>query len=227
MLDGVSMRLWSDSFRDGGLLPATCAFAALDGSRRVRPSANCNPHLAWDEVPAGTESLALFCFDVDAPRDMRCANQVASRLTLDIARRDFFHWSMIDLPTGRGALGAGQYASGITPRGKPASGLPQPAINGNMGAVRQGLNDCGEWFAHDTAMAGDYYGYDGPNPPWNDDRIHHYIFRLYALDLAQLPVGPSFTGAEARAAIHGHILDEAQLIAAYSLNPELASTLKK
>jgi len=76
-------------------------------------------------------------------------------------------------------------------------------------------------------MAGDYYGYDGPCPPWNDLRIHHYIFRLYALDVPSLDLGPRFTGAQARAALQGHILDEAQLVGAYSLHPELASTLKK
>ena len=27
-------------------------------------------------------------------------------------------------------------------------------------------------------MAGDYYGYDGPFPPWNDSLVHHYVFTL-------------------------------------------------
>ncbi len=206
-------------------MPADFAFAALDATRQVRPSANRNPHLAWDEVPAGTESLALFCFDVDAPRDASRTNQPGSRLPLDMARRDFFHWSVIDMPAVRGGLGAGEYSSGITPRGKPAP--PGQAGDGHPAGLRQGLNDYGAWFARDAAMAGDYYGYDGPSPPWNDERLHHYIFRLYALDVARLPVGARFTGAQARAAMHGHILDEAQLIAAYSLNSELAATLKK
>jgi phosphatidylethanolamine-binding protein (PEBP) family uncharacterized protein len=32
-------------------------------------------------------------------------------------------------------------------------------------------------------MAGQYFGYDGPCPPWNDERMHHYIFTIYALDI--------------------------------------------
>jgi hypothetical protein len=100
-------------------------------------------------------------------------------------------------------------------------------MNGGEHQLRQGLNDYTCWFAGDPAMAGDYYGYDGPCPPWNDLRIHHYIFRLYALDVPFLDLGPRFTGAQARAALQGHILDEAQLVGAYSLHPELASTLKK
>ena len=34
-------------------------------------------------------------------------------------------------------------------------------------------------------MRGDYHGYDGPCPPWNDGILHHYVFTLYALDVAR------------------------------------------
>jgi Raf kinase inhibitor-like YbhB/YbcL family protein len=213
------MKLWSDSFRDCGLIPAEHAFAAIDPDTRVRPAGNRNPHLAWDEVPNGTESLALFCFDVDAPLDAGAANRAGQVLAEQLPRGDFFHWSLVDLPPALRTLGAGALSALVTPRGKPGQ-----AAGG--GPWREGVNDFSDWFAGDPAMAGDYYGYDGPCPPWNDERIHHYIFRLYALDVACLALAPRFTGAQARAALHGHILDEAQLIGAYSLNPELALTLK-
>ena len=61
------MKLWSDSFTDGGVIPPECAFAVIEPASHVRLSTNRNPHLAWDDVPAGTESLILFCHDVDAP----------------------------------------------------------------------------------------------------------------------------------------------------------------
>jgi phosphatidylethanolamine-binding protein (PEBP) family uncharacterized protein len=76
------------------------------------------------------------------------------------------------------------------------------------------------WFAGDPQMAGDYFGYDGPCPPWNDLRVHYYVFRLYALDVPRLPLDGRFTGPQASAAMRGHILDEAQIIGAYSLNPQ-------
>lgn len=38
---------------------------------------------------------------------------------------------------------------------------------------RQGLNDYTAFMAG-SEMAGDYFGYDGPCPPWNDERLHHY-----------------------------------------------------
>ena len=68
------MKLWSETFRDGGLMPADHAFAEIDSASRVRLAGNRNPHLAWDEVPNGTESLALFCIDPDAPQDARLAS---------------------------------------------------------------------------------------------------------------------------------------------------------
>ncbi|MGX9776184.1 YbhB/YbcL family Raf kinase inhibitor-like protein [Janthinobacterium aestuarii] len=210
------MKLWSETFRDGGLMPADYAFAEIDPASRVRLAGNRNPHLAWDDVPNGTESLALFCIDPDAPQDASLANRDDQALPLTALRGDFYHWSLLDIPISMRVIAAGEFSSGITPRGKAAgSGL------------RQGINDYTGWFAGDAAMAGDYYGYDGPCPPWNDERIHHYIFRLYALDVPQLALPERFTGQQAHAALYGHILDEAQLVVAYSLNPELALTLKK
>jgi Raf kinase inhibitor-like YbhB/YbcL family protein len=70
-------------------------------------------------------------------------------------------------------------------------------------------------------MAGEFYGYDGPCPPWNDERVHTYIFTLYALDIPRLPLDGRVTGQEARMAIRGHILDEARIFGVYSLNPAL------
>ena len=61
---------------------------------------------------------------------------------------------------------------------------------------RQGLNEYTGFMAADPAMAGDYYGYDGPCSPWNDERIHHYHFTLYATDLERCPVSGRFSGAE-------------------------------
>ena len=213
------MRLWSDTFRDGGVLPAQYAFAEIDPASRVRLAANHNPHLAWDEVPNGTASLALFCIDGDAPQDASLANRADQTLPLSSARGDFFHWSLLDIPLAMRSMAAGQFSSGVTARGKPAASGP--------GHLRQGLNDYTGWFAGDPDMAGDYYGYDGPCPPWNDERLHHYLFRLYALDVPRLALAGRFTGRQALDAIYGHILDEARLVVAYSLNPALALTLEK
>ena len=85
---------------------------------------------------------------------------------------------LLDLPANAAPIAAGEFSSGITPRGKPGPAAPR--------GTRQGINDYTAWFAGDANMSGDYYGYDGPCPPWNDERPHHYIFRLYALDTPRL-----------------------------------------
>ena len=68
-------------------------------------------------------------------------------------------------------------------------------------------------------MKGDYGGYDGPCPPWNDEIVHHYHFTVYALDVATLGLSGRFGGPEALKAMQGHILDQASWIGKYSLNP--------
>jgi Raf kinase inhibitor-like YbhB/YbcL family protein len=106
----------------------------------------------------------------------------------------------------------------VTARGKPG-----PAVDG-QGAVRHGINDYTGWFAGDAQMAGNYFGYDGPCPPWNDTIVHRYVFTLYALDIDRLPLDGAFTGQQARDAIKGHVLGEAALMGRYTLNPAMVGS---
>lgn len=206
------MKLWSESFKDGAAIPGDNAFAVKDPAAHVRFAANRNPHLAWDDVPNGTESLVLFCIDGDAPTDGSNVNQEGKTVPASLPRADFYHWTLVDIPPSMASIAEGRFSQAVTPKGKPG-----PVIADGAHPLRHGLNDYTSWFAGDKDMAGDYYGYDGPCPPWNDERLHHYVFRLYALDIAKLPLEGRFTGPEAMAAIHGHILDEAQTIGTYTL----------
>ena len=70
-------------------------------------------------------------------------------------------------------------------------------------------------------MAGDYCGYDGPCPPWNDSIVHHYVFTLYALDIERLPFEGKFTGQQVRDAMRGHVIGQAQIVGTYTLTPSL------
>jgi phosphatidylethanolamine-binding protein (PEBP) family uncharacterized protein len=83
------------------------------------------------------------------------------------------------------------------------------------------LNDYTGWFAGDAQMGGDYLGYDGPYPPFNDARVHRYFFRLYALDVASLDLPDRFTAADVQRAVQGHALAEAAVQGTYTLNPRL------
>jgi hypothetical protein len=138
-------------------------------------------------------------------------NQEGRAVPASLPRTDFYHWVMVDIPVSVHEIAAGACSDGIVPRGKQAPAGPAGA--------RQGLNDYTLWFAGDAEMAGQYLGYEGPCPPWNDELLHHYHFVLYATDLERCPVDGAFTGQQVRAAIAGHVLAEARLTGTYSLNP--------
>lgn len=211
------MKLWSNSFGNDTPIPGEFAFAVTDPASHVALSTNRNPHLAWGELPAGTKSLALVCVDPDVPSVGDDVNQAGRSIPNDLPRVDFFHWVLVDLLPGLHEIQAGEYSHEVTARGKPGPELPNGA--------RQGINDYTGWFAGDDAMAGDYYGYDGPCPPWNDERIHRYVFTLYALDVPHLGVHGKFDGARALQAMVGHILGQASITGFYSLNQGIAHKL--
>jgi Raf kinase inhibitor-like YbhB/YbcL family protein len=208
------MKLFSQSFTEGGHIPGEFAFAIPDVANHVTLSQNRNPHLVWSDAPAATKSFALVCHDPDAPSQGDDVNQEGRTVAADLPRAEFIHWLLVDLPADLREIAAGAFSDAVTPRGKPGPNAP-------LGA-RQGINDYTGWFAHDHDMCGDYYGYDGPCPPWNDARIHRYIFTLYALDLASLPLRERLTAPVIRQAMQGHILAEARLTGVYTLNPSLA-----
>lgn len=82
--------------------------------------------------------------------------------------------------------------------GTVSGGLPE-AISATPDAPPQGINDFGK------------LGYGGPCPPSGS---HRYRFTLYALDtMLALPAAPRT--ATLRAALQGHVLDTATLIATY------------
>ncbi|HOB94415.1 MAG TPA: YbhB/YbcL family Raf kinase inhibitor-like protein [Aquabacterium sp.] len=207
------MKLWSPAWSNGEAMPERFAAGRLAADGGVEFADNLSPPLAWSDLPPGTRSLALVCHDFDAPSSAVDVNQPGREVPADLPRVDFFHWLLVDLPPDCGGFDEGRWSRGFTPRGKTA----QP------GVARQGLNDYTGWFAGDAALAGRYVGYDGPFPPFNDSLVHHYLFALYALDVARLAVEGDFGGAQVREALAGHVLGAATLSGTYTLNRRLRS----
>jgi Raf kinase inhibitor-like YbhB/YbcL family protein len=205
------VKLQSASFSDGGAIPVEHAFCAPDAKSHVTLSANRNPQLAWSEVPMGTKSFAILCHDPDVPSRGDDVNQEGRSVPRSLPRVDFFHWVLVDLPEAMVGVTVGEFSSSVTARGKPGPQAPHGA--------RQGINDYTGWFASDPDMAGDYYGYDGPCPPWNDELPHRYVFTVFALDVARLSLPGRFGGGDVRNAVKGHVLAEAALTGRYTLNP--------
>ena len=198
------MRIHSDSFEHRQPIPAEFALGAPGGF-----GGNRNPHLAWDDAPAGTRSFALLCIDTDAPTDGALVANAAVPIPVAHPRGDFVHWAVADIPAGTREIPAGSCSDGLRQRGKPA---------GRDAGGLSGRNDYTGWFAGDAQMGGDYFGYDGPYPPPHDLRVHRYFFRVFALDVATLDLPADFTAADLFRAMHGHVLAEASLYGTYSLN---------
>lgn len=207
------MQLTTNSFENGGVIPARYAFAEAHPETRVTLAGNVNPSLEWSGVPEGTRSHAIICHDYDVPSVGDDVNQPDREVPADLPRVDFFHWVVVDLPASLRSVEEGEFSDGVVAGGQKVQKGPHGS--------RQGLNDYTVWFTGDPDMAGNYYGYDGPAPPWNDSIIHHYVFTVYALDVYRTPVHGDFTGHDVREAMDGHILDQTSIEGTYTQNPRL------
>jgi len=207
------MELTTSAFVDNGVIPSEFAFGAIDTATHVKLSGNRNPDLRWSGLPPGTRSLAVLCHDPDVPSRGDDVNKEGRKVPASLPRVDFFHWVLVDLKPDSPPIERGEFSEGVTARGKPGPHAPRDA--------RQGINDYTGWFAGDKDMAGNYFGYDGPCPPWNDELPHRYIFTLMAIDVARLGVSGVFKGQDVRAAVAGHVLAEASIVGRYTLNPDV------
>ncbi len=207
------MKLWSDSLEDGARIDERLSFGKAHPTQHVELAGNRNPHLAWSDLPKGTRSLVLLCHDPDVPSAGDDVNQEGRTVPSTLPRVDFFHWVLVDLDPALGSIAEASFSEGVSPRGKDGPGGPQ--------GTRQGTNNYTQWFEGDADMGGDYFGYDGPCPPWNDSIIHHYVFTLFALDVDRCPIDGKFDGFAVREAIKGHVLGEAAITGTYTLNPDV------
>ena len=82
-----------------------------------------------------------------------------------------------------------------------AEGIPADAELSSPAGALQGKNTAGE------------IGYHGPMPPPGHG-VHHYHFKLYALD-KQLDLKAGANKQELLAAMEGHILAEGELVGTY------------
>ncbi|TAM00561.1 MAG: YbhB/YbcL family Raf kinase inhibitor-like protein, partial [Rhodanobacter sp.] len=141
-------------------------------------------------------------------------NKPGRTVPAELPRVEFVHWLMANIPVECGELAAGACSNEVTARGKRDPFGPPGSV--------QGVNDFTGWFAGDSDMQGEYLGYDGPCPPWNDALRHHYHFTVCALDVAALPLVKGFSREQLQVAMAAHVLAQAELIGTYSLNRAVA-----
>ena len=208
------MTLTSTSLADGQPIDPRLAFCAPDPDGHTRDGGDRSPHLAWTGAPDGTRSFAVVMYDPDAPADPSDANKALRTIDRDAERTVFYHWLLADVPAGTTEIAEGAASDGVTEGGKAP---------GRSALGLEGTNTFTD-FLKGTPREGTYGGYDGPCPPWNDERQHHYHVLVHALDVESLglPESGDFTGDEMRAAMEGHVLAHAEIVGTFTTNPDLA-----
>lgn len=210
----MAITVESESISHGERVPAEHAFGVPDGNGKAAAAGgNRSPHLRWSGHPESTQSFVLVCVDPDVPSEATDVNQEGRTVPADLPRVDFAHWVVADIPAEVTEVVEGAGSDGIVAGGKPTG---ETSFGGATGS-----NSYTNLFAGDLEMGGTYGNYDGPFPPWNDERPHHYHFRVYALDVPSLGLAPDFTLDDVETAIEGHVLDQGELVATYTLNAEL------
>ncbi len=206
------MKVEINSWADGAPIPAKFAFGKIPTEGHFELSDNVNPRVAWSDAPEETRSFAIIVHDPDVPSSGDDVNQEGKVVPKDLPRVDFYHWVLVNIPVHVLEIPEGADSLGVTPKGKSA---------GQQTYGKTGINSYTDWFAGQADMGGQYGGYDGPCPPWNDSIIHHYHFTVYALDVEELPLDGAFTGPDAISAMKGHVLGKATQVGTYSMNPDV------
>lgn len=211
----MALSIEVDGIEPGAPIPKQFAFCVPAPGGKAVMGPNRNPRVSWSGAPAATRSFVLLCVDADAPTKPDDVNQEGRTVPASLPRADFSHWVLVDIPAAVTEIPEGADSDGVTPHGKPVGESPY--------GVR-GKNDYTGWFAGDADMEGTYGGYDGPCPPWNDERIHRYTFSIHALDVETLGLSGEFGLAEVREAMRDHVIASASVTGTYTLNAALGAT---
>lgn len=202
------MKIYSDSFSDGSRMRDEYVFLKPHLSHQAELARNRNPHFSWSEMPEGIKSLVMIMQDIDAPTSRDFVNKPGKVVPHAYPRTEFYHWGVVDLDP-KTFIQPGEFSKEVTIKGKPG-----PA--GSRG-TRHAINDFTDWYKGNAIMEGTYFGYDGPAPPWNDEKLHTYIFTLYALKEKRCPVEGNFTCKDILNAMTGLILDKAAIKCTYAI----------
>ena len=209
----VELKVTLPAIAHNSPIPADFAFCVEDGKGKGTLGANQSPEVRWEGAPKGTKSFALLAYDPVVPTKPDNVNKEGKTVSRDLPRFDFYHWVLIDIPASRTSIPAGAESDKVTPKGKPAGAQPHGL---------RGLNNYGDWFSGDKDMGGDYAGYDGPCPPWNDELVHEYHFKVFALDVERLGLKGTFKAQDVLKAMKGHILAQGESVGLYKLNTKVS-----
>jgi Raf kinase inhibitor-like YbhB/YbcL family protein len=201
--DKSSLNVKAEGIRPDGFVDPEYAYGVMDEKTHMKQGVNKNIGLSWSKGPQGTKSYAIVAVDPDVPSVFDDAGKEGKVLPADMQRRNFYHWVLLDIPLAITSIPAGADSG-------PNAKTPKSEVKTPYGV--RGVND----------YSPDNLGYDGPCPPWNDERMHHYHFKVFALDVPSLGIsGRKANGMAALEAIKNHVLAEGEVMGKYTLNPAL------
>ena len=202
----AELKVKINSFESGSPIPDKYAHCIAKGTDKSAEGENISPTISWDKAPEGAKSFALIVVDRDVPTNFDDANQEGKIIAESAPRQNFYHWILLNIPVNITSIpeGAGKdkaYGDQIVNDFFKFSGLKKTDQNMKK-----------------------FLGYDGPCPPWNDERIHNYHFKVYALkevfNLGDDYAG-NYAGDDIVHKIAPYIISEGEVIGTYTLNPTL------
>ena len=178
-------------------IPEQYALCKATPDGQSTPGQNMRPTISWGNAPKDTKSFAIVISDLDVPADFSKAGKQGQIIERDVPRKDFYHWALADIPPTITRIPGGDSAN--------ASDFGTPATNDLKSYLK------------------DAHNYGGPCPPWNDARLHHYHFTVYALDVKtlNLPVGANAKDVVTTIASGKHALSQNEVVGTYTLNKDL------
>lgn len=183
--------------RNDDRIPAKYALCQPSADGKSKDGENLRPGIQWSGAPAATRSFAVVVKDPDVPADFSDAGKDGKIVQKDAKRQLFYHWALADIP-----------AEVTKIPGDQSSNAPDFGVKASSSL---------EKYVADATQ------YGGPCPPWNDERIHHYHFTVYALDVDTLKLPMKPTAVQVEKAVEGHVLASGSVTGTYTLNPSLKS----
>ncbi len=194
LADAASLSVTSSSIENNKTIAAKYAFCEPDGKGKTKDAGNVSPQIAWSGAPKETKSFAIIAVDPDVPAKFDDANKEGKTIAEDFPRQNFYHWVLLDIPSDISEI----------PEGKGK----------DFGKGTSMVNDFASFLKDKPANT--FKGYDGPCPPFNDARLHHYHFIVYALDVPKIEAPENGKAADVQKDIEKHSIAKGELVGTYS-----------
>lgn len=188
-------------FESGDAIPEKFARCVARSDNKSADGDNISPEISWNPGPEGTQSYAIIVVDRDALQKIDDRNVEGKKIVDYVPRQNFYHWMLVNIP-------ANIYS------------IPEKdGRNKNYGD--QLVNDFLKLTNTKPTAQNKlkFTGYDGPCPPWNDERVHNYHFKVYALS-TRFNIGEENQGDDIVRKIAPYVLATGEVVGTYTLNPD-------